>query len=30
MHNAHILNNTENHDHFNFDEFYNIVTKKVN
>jgi Ca2+-binding EF-hand superfamily protein len=30
MHNAHILNNTESHDSFNFDEFYNIVTKKAN
>jgi Ca2+-binding EF-hand superfamily protein len=30
MHNAHILNNTESHESFNFDEFYNIVTKKAN
>lgn len=29
MHNAYILNNTETHDNFSFEEFYNIVTKKV-
>ena len=28
MHNAHIINNTETNENFNFDEFYNIVTKK--
>lgn len=30
MHNAYIINGTESHDTFNFDEFYNIVTKKNN
>lgn len=30
MHNAYILNHTDNHDNFSFDEFYNIVTKKAN
>lgn len=28
MHNAYILNNTETHENFSFEEFYNIVTKK--
>lgn len=28
MHNAYIMNNTETHDNFSFEEFYNIVTKK--
>ena len=28
MHNAYIMNGTENHDNFNFEEFYAIVTKK--
>jgi Ca2+-binding EF-hand superfamily protein len=28
MHNAYILNGTESHDNFNFEEFYTIVTKK--
>lgn len=28
MHNAYIMNGTETHDNFNFEEFYNIVTKK--
>ena len=28
MHNAYIINCTDNHDGFSFDEFYNIVTKK--
>ena len=28
MHNAYIMNGTETHDSFNFEEFYNIVTKK--
>ena len=28
MHNASIINNTESNQSFNFDEFYNIVTKK--
>ena len=27
MHNAYIMNNTETHDNFSFEEFYNIVTK---
>ena len=30
MHNAHIINNTETNENFNFDEFYNIITKKNN
>ena len=30
MHNAYIINCTESHDSFSFDEFYNIVTKKNN
>ena len=30
MHNAYILNQTDNHDNFSFDEFYSIVTKKAN
>ena len=30
MHNAHIINNTETNENFNFDEFYNIITKKAN
>jgi hypothetical protein len=30
MHNAYILNGTESHDGFSFDEFYNVVTKKRN
>ena len=29
MHNAYILNGTESHDAFSFEDFYNIVTKKV-
>lgn len=28
MHNAYIMNGTETHDSFNFEEFYGIVTKK--
>ena len=28
MHNAHIINNTETSENFNFDEFYNIVVRK--
>ncbi len=28
MHNAYIMNGTETHDNFNFEEFYTIVTKK--
>ena len=28
MHNTSIINNTESNESFNFDEFYNIVTKK--
>lgn len=28
MHNAHIINNTETNENFNFDEFYNIVKRK--
>lgn len=28
MHNAYILNGTESHDAFNFEEFYTIVTKR--
>jgi hypothetical protein len=28
MHNAYIMNNTESHDGFNFEEFYAILTKK--
>lgn len=28
MHNAYILNGTDSHDAFNFEEFYTIVTKK--
>ena len=28
MHNAYIMNNTETHDNFSFEEFYTIVTKK--
>ena len=28
MHNAHIINNSESNQEFNFDEFYTIVTKK--
>ena len=28
MHNAYIINNTESHDSFSFEEFYTIVTKK--
>lgn len=28
MHNAYIMNNTETHDNFTFEEFYTIVTKK--
>jgi Ca2+-binding EF-hand superfamily protein len=30
MHNAYILNGTETHDNFNFEEFYTIVSKKAN
>ena len=30
MHNAHIINNSETNENFNFDEFYNIITKKGN
>lgn len=30
MHNTHIINNTETNENFNFDEFYNIITKKNN
>jgi len=28
MHTAYIMNNTDSHDGFNFEEFYAIVTKK--
>ena len=28
MHNAYIINHTETHDNFSFEEFYNIIAKK--
>lgn len=28
MHNSYIINGTESHDSFSFEEFYNIVSKK--